>query len=441
MRKDGNQALSPTRPIAGLVREVHMGLDAVVPLPEIGCDLPLAEVYDGVDQVQPGTSLRSVAVLRAHGWFRARTWRNQRVRATMPRMGDHPILFLPGPTEVEAELRAVMATPLVGHRSAGFVAEVKAVCQKLKDVYRTRAHAVFETCPATALMEATIRNLVPRGGRTLHLVCGAFSERWLKIAKDCGRRPEALTVPWGQAHDPATLRKTLQAGRFDAVAITHNETSTGVLEPLHELAAVVRETAKDTLVMADVVTALAGAPLHFDEFGLDAAFAGTQKCLALPPGLCTYALSDRALQRAATVEERGYLLDFVRAVPDTEAGKTLATPCVPLVSALHRQLDRVLKEGLEARWARHAAMREATMAWAAQHEIAPYVASAASRSPTVSCLWASGRDVDGMAKRATAAGYKIDQGYGDLKGKTFRIGHMGDHPVERVRACLATLLG
>jgi predicted phosphoserine aminotransferase len=358
----------------------------------------------------------------------------------MPGMGDHPILFLPGPTEVEAELRAVMATPLVGHRSAGFVAEVKAVCQKLKDVYRTRAHAVFETCPATALMEATIRNLVPRGGRTLHLVCGAFSDRWLRIARDCGRVPEALAVPWGQAHDPAAVRRALQAARYDAVAITQNETSTGVLEPLRALAAAVRETAPDTLVMVDVVTALAGAPLHFDESGLDAAFAGTQKCLALPPGLCTYALSERALQRAAAVDERGYLLDFVRAVPETEAGKTLATPCVPLVMALHRQLDRVLGEGLEARWARHAAMRDTTMAWASEHAIQPFVADAAARSPTVSCLFASGRDVEAMAKRATAAGYKIDQGYGDLKGKTFRIGHMGDHPVERVRACLDSLL-
>ncbi len=355
-------------------------------------------------------------------------------------MGDHPVLFIPGPTEVDLELRQIMAMPLVGHRDPRFVAVVQDVCTKLRSLYLTAQPAAFESCPATALMEAAVRNLVPRGARSLHLVCGAFSERWQKIGKLCGRDAEALTVPLGQAHDPAVLRDRLQKGPpVTAVAITHNETATGVLEPLRVLAATVREHAPEALILVDVVTSVGGAELRFDDWGLDFAFAGTQKCLALPPGLCTFTASARALLRAATIDERGFLLDLPRTMKETNDGKTLATPCVPLVYALQRQLDRVHAEGLPQRWARHLAMRDATLAWAVQKGMRPFVANVAAQSPTVSCIDAKGGDVDALAKNATTAGFKIDKGYGDLKGKAFRIGHMGDHTVQRLQQLLAVL--
>ncbi len=355
-------------------------------------------------------------------------------------MGDHPVLFIPGPTEVEAELRQLMAMPMVGHREPQFVAIVQDVCRKLSALYQTKELAAFESCPATALMEAGIRNLVPRGGRSLHLVCGAFSERWQKIAELCGRTAEALTVPLGTAHDPALLRERLRNGpQVAAVCITHNETATGVLEPLRELAAVVHQVAPLALVLVDVVTSLAGAELRFDDWGLDFAFAGTQKCLALPPGLCSYATSSRAMARAATIEERGFLLDLPRAMRETNDGKTIATPCVPLVYALQRQLERVAAEGLPQRWARHLAMRDQTLAWAKARGMQPFVVVPEHRSPTVSCIDARGADVAAMAQRAAAAGFKIDQGYGELKGRAFRLGHMGDHTPARVLELLAAL--
>lgn len=363
---------------------------------------------------------------------------------TLPPPSDHPVLFLPGPTEVDAELRAIMAMPLLGHRSQRFVAVVQDVCRHLRDLFVTQQPCAFETGPATALMEAAIRNLVPRTGRSLHLVCGAFSERWHEIAELCGRAAEAWTVPFGHAHGPAALRERLlrlaQAGTPpDAVVITHNETSTGVLEPLRELAAAVHDTAPAALVLVDAVTSLAGAELRFDDFGLDLAFAGTQKCLALPPGLCVYAASPRALARAATIGERGFLLDLPRAIAETNAGKTLATPCVPLVFALQRQLERIARETLPVRWRRHLAMRDATLAWAGRQGMRPFVADQSVRSPTVSCIDANGADVAAMAKRAAAAGFVLDQGYGSLKGKAFRIGHMGDHDLARLQHLLAAL--
>ncbi|MBL8751449.1 MAG: alanine--glyoxylate aminotransferase family protein [Planctomycetes bacterium] len=355
-------------------------------------------------------------------------------------MGDHPVLFIPGPTEVDEELRRILAEPLIGHREERFVAVVRDVCTRLCDLYLTKEPAAFETCPATALMEAGIRNFVPRGARSLHLVCGAFSERWQQIASACGRTAEPLTVPLGRAHDPDALRARLRNGPpVAAVAITHNETATGVLEPLRDLAHVVRTEAPDALVLVDVVTSVGGAELRFDDWGLDFAFAGTQKCLALPPGLCTYTASGRALRRAATVDERGFLLDLPRAIAETNDGKTLATPCVPLVFALQRQLERVAAEGLPARQARHLAMRDTTLAWAASRGMRAFVADPAHRSPTVSCIDAAGQDVDAMSKRAAGGGFKIDKGYGTLRGVAFRIGHMGDHTVDRVRALLAAM--
>lgn len=355
-------------------------------------------------------------------------------------MAAHPVLFLPGPTEVNAELRAILAEPLCGHREHRFVAAVQEVCRNLRGLYLTRQHAAFETCPATALMEAAIRNFVPPGARTLHLVAGAFGERWQRIAAACGRDAEALAVPLGHAHAPELLATRLAAGPpIAAVAITHNETSTGVLAPLRELAATVHRHAPDALLLVDVVTSVGGAELRFDDWGLDFAFAGTQKCLALPPGLCTYAVSKRALLRAAAVPDRGFLFDLPAAVPETEAGRTLATPCVPLVWALRRQLERVAAEGLPARWARHAAMRDLVLEWAAARGMAPFVAEPAHRSPTVSCLDARGQDVAALVARAAAAGFAIDPGYGPLKGKAFRIGHMGDHGLATVQELLAAL--
>mgnify|MGYP003630856794 FL=1 len=355
-------------------------------------------------------------------------------------MADHPVLFIPGPTEVDDELRQIMAMPLLGHRDPKFVATVQDVCQKLKPLFLTEQHVAFETCAGTALMEASMRNLVARGSCTLHLVGGAFGKRWSKISSACGRAPEVMEMPMGQAHSPEALAQRLQNGaQPDVVCITHNETSTGVIQPLQALSAVVHEHAPDALILVDVVTSLAGAELRFDAWGLDYAFAGTQKCLALPPGLGVYAVSNRALARAEKIEERGFLLDLPKAIKDTNDGKTLATPCVPLVYALQRQLDRIANEGMENRWQRHLDLQSRTFAWAESKGFRPFVGDAGARSPTVSCIDAGGQDVEALAKQAAAAGFKMDKGYGDFKGKAFRIGHMGDHTMARLESLLNAL--
>ncbi len=353
---------------------------------------------------------------------------------------DHDILFLPGPTEVDAELREIMAMPVVGHRSAGFIEEVKAIGQKLKSLFLTEnGHALFENCSATAMMEVAIRNLVRE--RSLHIVNGAFSDRWYKVAAACGRQPDAIQIEWGGAPTVEQVQEKLkQDGPYDAVTVTYSETSTGALSPLREIAAMVREVAPDTLVLVDAVSALAGAELRFDDWDLDLVYAGTQKCLALPPGLCVYALSERAMARTNDVPNRGFLTDYQRAAKGLAAGKTPATPCIPLVYALSRQLDRIAKETLDVRWQRHQNMQATTRDWA-QAEGYEFFVDEPNRSPTVTALKNSGREVKDLIAKARANGFTLGNGYGTLKDKTFRIGHMGDHPESRLKQFLEVISG
>ncbi len=349
---------------------------------------------------------------------------------------DDKILFIPGPVEVDAELREIMAMPLIGHRSPAFVEKVQAVCDKLKGLFLTDAHALFENCPATALMDAGVRNLVRK--RILHLTSGAFGERWAIVSASCGRQVESISVDWGQPNLPELLHDKLKETHFDAVAVTHNETSTGVCNPLPEIARSVRDASPETLILVDTVSGLGGAELRFDEWGLDLAFAGTQKCLALPPGLCVFAISERAIERASGMPDRGFMLDFERLSKGLAAGRTVATPCVPLVFALSRQLDRIAKEGLSNRWQRHLDMRSAVTAWAAQKGFS-FLPEEPYRSPTVSCLRNSGHAVPDLIDRAAQAGFILGNGYGQLKGETFRIGHMGDHSIGRLEQLLSAL--
>jgi len=352
-------------------------------------------------------------------------------------MASHPVLFLPGPTEVEKELREILARPIIGHRSPAFVAIVLRICEGLRALFLTRAHVLFESCPATALMEAAVRNLVRE--RVLHLVCGAFGERWLQISRACGRRPESLEVEWGRPNLPDDLRRKLRAdGPFEAVAITFNETSTGVCNPLRDLAAVVREVAPTSLVLVDAVSGAGGAELRFDDWGLDLVFAGTQKCLALAPGITVYALSERAVDRAAKTQDRGYFWDFARAAAWMAEGQVSATPNIPLVYALDRQLERIAAEGIENRWRRHTEMQAEVAAWAARAGFR-FLAEPAYRSPTVSALFNSGHRPAELLDRALRAGFVIAAGQGKLESETFRIGHLGDHTPERLRALLHAL--
>jgi len=349
---------------------------------------------------------------------------------------DHPILFTPGPTEVCREILEEMARPVIGHRGEEMQSILADIIPRARTLFGTSGHEIFITASsATGLWEAAIRNCVSR--KVLVPVCGAFSERFYEVAVACGAPADRIEIEWGRAVEPSTVDVALKTGAYDAIALVHNETSTGVVNPLGAIAEAVRRH-PGVLFLVDVVSSVAGIPIEVDRHGVDVALASVQKCLALPPGLALCAVSPRAMERSRTARGKGYYFDFVRLKGCFDKRTPLATPSVSHIFALQRQLQRIEAEGLEARYARHRDMAEATRAWA-ERRFALFPDPAAA-SDTVTCVRNTrGLDVAGFVRALRGRGYVISNGYGRLKEATFRIGHMGDHTVGGVRALLTLM--
>lgn len=340
-------------------------------------------------------------------------------------MSLEPIrFFLPGPCYVRAEVRAALTAPVVGHRSPEFRALYARLAERLPRLFDTQGEVYIATGSATLVMECAVLSTV--ASKVLNLTCGAFSERWHAISKSVGKDADRLSVPWGQALDPELLRAALRRQRYDAITLVHNETSTGVVNPLAELARVAREES-DALLLVDTVSSLGGIPVATDAWGLDVVVAGVQKALAAPPGLVLVTLSERAATRAAAVPHRGYYTDLLRYRDQhRQTGSTITTPAVPLVYALERQVDLVLAEGLAERWRRHTTLQEHTARWAASQGF-EYASRPGCHSPTVGCfLPPQGVSAPELVKALAAQGLVVGGGYGEWKESTFRIGHMGE---------------
>jgi aspartate aminotransferase-like enzyme len=354
----------------------------------------------------------------------------------MTEAAKHPRLWIPGPVEVDAEVLSVMATPMVGHRGPEFKALYEACQPGLKAIFGTERPVFVATASATGVMEGCVRNLVKK--KSLHLVNGAFSERWFEIAKDCGREPIKIEVEWGKALRAPMLEEALQKNPdVECVFITHSETSTGVLNPLFELAAVVRQRPK-LLLCVDAVSSLSTTPVDVDKNRIDVLLAGTQKGLGLPPGLAVFHVSDRAMAVAKEMPGRGHYFDFLSYQKAHELGSTPCTPAVSLFYALRVQLERIMREGLDARYRRHWTMAARVRAWALERlGLFPEEGYA---TYGLTCI-KNTKDFDWkkldaeMRKR----GHVLGDGYGKLKQKTFRIAHMGDVTLDEVENVLEQL--
>lgn len=360
-------------------------------------------------------------------------------------MTDFGRFFLPGPTEVRPEVLSAMDRPVMGHRGPEMTALLAEVDPGLRAVFRTSRPVYVSTSSATGLMEAGVRCGVRR--RALALVNGAFSGRFRDLVADCGREVEAYDVPWGEAHDPEELARRLREGGFDAVTVVHSESSTGVLNPLAELSEAVREaeraTGEEILLLVDGVTSVGGALVETEAWGVDFILTGSQKALALPPGLSFGSASERMLRRAETIPARGQYFDLVEFEAQWRKHQTPNTPAVSLVFALREQLRRIGEEGVEARAARHRAMMERCHRWTEERGSRwglSLLAPEGCRSPTITAIGLPealrGTEI---ARALEARGWVIAPGYGKLKDSTIRIGHMGDHTVEGVDALLAEL--
>jgi len=350
--------------------------------------------------------------------------------------------FLPGPTEVRRHILQAQVGPMIGHRGPDMVALMEELQRGLKVVFDTSRPVFVSSSSATGLMEAAVRN--GADGPVLSLVNGAFSERFAEIAEACGVPVDRLEVPWGQAHDPSEVAGALGDTRYAAITVVHSETSTGALNPIREIAEVVR-TSGDALLLVDSVTGVGGAELHADDWGVDFVLTGSQKALALPPGLAFAVASEGMMARSRAMEGKGVYFDLVAFEENLAKLQTPNTPALSLLYALRAQLEDILDETIEARWARHRAMAERAWGWAdrmrEEHGVALRVmAPEGARSPTVTAVeLPDGRGAPAVVKAMRERGWVIGGGYGKLRERTFRIGHMGDHTEGELDALLGVL--
>lgn len=336
----------------------------------------------------------------------------------------HKKLFIPGPVEVTPEALHDMSVPMVGHRSKDYE-KIHAHCvNNVKKVLYTDQFILVGTCSSTGLMEAAVRNLSRK--KILSVVLGAFSDRWNKIATANGKDADRLEYEWGLAAKPADIDAKLSEGGYDLVTVVFNETSTGVMSPLKEIAEVVAKH-DDVILAVDAVSGMAAAKVETDAWGIDYMLAGTQKAWSLPPGLAVAVVSERCFQRAEEVENRGFyfdLLSYKKYAAGKRTNQTPSTPGISLVHALGRQAERFAAD-LDAHWSKHFAMREMVHDWVAKRGFELF-AEEGYESLSLTCIKnTKGIDVAGLNKELGARGYNLSNGYGALKEKTFRIAHMG----------------
>src|SRR5437764_10486642 len=234
----------------------------------------------------------------------------------------HVKLHIPGPVEVSEKTFRAMTQPMIGHRGQGFKELYVRIQPKLQQLLGTKQLVYLSTSSAWGVMEGAIRNLVTK--KVLNCMCGAFSDKWLDVSQRCGKQAEGLKIEWGQPIRAEFVDKKLATGQFDALTLIHNETSTGTMSPLGEIAALKKKYA-DVMFIVDAVSSLSATRIAFDELGIDVLLAGTQKALAMPPGLALFTCSAAARARAAQAKDRGYYFDFIEFFKNAEQNMTPST--------------------------------------------------------------------------------------------------------------------
>jgi aspartate aminotransferase-like enzyme len=353
----------------------------------------------------------------------------------------HVKLHIPGPVEVSEKTFKALCSPMIGHRGQGFKDLYAKIQPQLQQLLSTKQLVYLSTSSAWGVMEGAIRNLVSK--KVLNCMCGAFSDKWFDVSKKCGKQAEALQVDWGSPIRAEAIDKKLATGEFDALTLIHNETSTGVMSPLMEIAAL-KQKYPDVMFIVDAVSSMSAVPTKFDELGVDVLLAGTQKAFALPPGLAVFVCSPAALAKAATAKDRGYYFDFVEFEKNAKDSMTPSTPSIPHIYALSSKLDDFFAEGLDARFARHKKTNQLTRDWVAKHGFNLFP-EPGFESITLTCVnngaKPGGRivDVAKLQKLTKDQGFLIDGGYGKIKGTTFRLSNMGDETEATMNQLFAAL--
>ena len=354
----------------------------------------------------------------------------------------HVKLHIPGPVEVSPQTFAALCHPMIGHRGQGFKDLYAGIQPRLQALLGTKQRVYLSTSSAWGVMEGALRNLTSK--KVLNCMCGAFSDKWFDVAKRCGKDAEALQVPWGSAIRAEAVAEHLKTGKFDALTLIHNETSTGTMSPLAEIASL-KAQFPDVMFIVDAVSSMTAVPLEFDALGIDVLLAGTQKAFAMPPGLSVFVCSPGALAKAATAPDRGYYFDFVEFEKNAREHMTPSTPSIPHVYALASKLEEFHAEGLPARYARHQQTNRMLRDWGTKHGFTLFP-EAGFESLTLCCFNngatpRAGRTVDvaRLQKLVKDQGFLIDGGYGKIKGTTFRISNMGDETAASMTPLIVAL--
>jgi len=343
-------------------------------------------------------------------------------------------MFVPGPVDVAPEVLETMTKPVLPHRSKEYEAIFQRAAKKCEELFYTKYRVFIGTHSGSGMQETGIRNLVQKD--VLSCVNGAFSDRWYDVAVSNGKQVDKLEAEWGKPIEPQQLREALKKKHYEAITLVHNETSVGLENPVKELCAVVKEVSPDTLILVDAVSSLAGTKIEMDAWGIDFLLTSSQKCLALPPGISLAGTSDRALEKAASVENRGWYFDLLIMEKHRVKNSTAMTSAVSLVYALDYQLDRIFEEGLEARFARHAAMSQRVYDWAVERGM-DSLADASYRSKTVATIKNTRNiEIPKLNAYLLERGMRIANGYGNLKNITFRIATMGETQMSDVNELL-----
>jgi aspartate aminotransferase-like enzyme len=345
-------------------------------------------------------------------------------------------LFIPGPTHVRDEILQAQAVGMVGHRAKEYSDLQAEVTPKLQELLYTKQRVYLYASSSSGVMEGAVRQASTK--RVLCTVCGAFSKRWYQITVDNGIPCDKFEVPMGQATTVELVDEALSKADYDAITLCHNETSTGIMNPVKEIAEMIHAKYPNVLILVDAVSSMAGVKIEFDAWGLDVCLAGVQKCFAVPPGLTVAAVSDRARERALQVPHPGNYFAYKEMDKKYDVHQTPATPAVSLIQALNRQMDDILAEGLDNRFARHIAMAEIVRDWSREY-FGIYGDERYLSNTVTNIENTRGISVADMNKELGKRGAMISNGYGDLKEKCFRIGHMGDHQVKDIQWLLTQI--
>ncbi|WP_053956990.1 pyridoxal-phosphate-dependent aminotransferase family protein [Inediibacterium massiliense] len=346
-------------------------------------------------------------------------------------------LFIPGPVNVTEDVLQKMATPMIGHRSKDASVLQKSISQKMKKIMSTNNEILLSTSSGTGLMEGAVRSCTKK--RAAIFSVGAFGEKWYEMAVANGVSADLFSSELGKATSPKLVDEVLATGKYDLITITHNETSTGIMNPVEEISKVIKKY-PEVVFCLDTVSSMGGVNINIDDLGVDICITSTQKCLGLPPGMSICSISQKAIEAAQNVKNRGFYFDLLKLYEYIQKKdyQYPSTPSLPHMFALDYQLDKILDEGLENRFARHKQMAQCVQQWAkknfdlfADEAYASYTVTTIKNTKNIS--------VAELNENLSKYGYMISNGYGNLKEKTFRIGHMADTTLKEVQELLAII--